>query len=95
MKIEEFVKTSGEAKVIFEGVIKANGCAFYVIYGKYYGGHYLCIPDSQFHIGCEMSTPDDVFYNTVSLFKIGFSEKTAKALAYGIRDVIKSEVWYE
>lgn len=92
MNIKEFQKMSGEAKIIFEGIIKANGCAFYVIYGKYSGGHYLCIPDAQFHIGCDISTPDDVFYNTVSLFKTGFSEKTAKALAYGIRDAIKSEV---
>lgn len=92
MNIEEFKKVSGEAKIIYEGVVKANGCAFFVIYGKYSGGHFLCIPDEQFHIGCDMSTSDDIFYNIVSLFKTGFSEKTAKALAYGIRDVVKSEV---
>ena len=40
----------------------------------------------------ENENDNDVFYNTVSLFKTGFSEKTAKALAYGIRDAIKSEV---
>ena len=95
MNIEEFQKMSGEAKIVFEGIIIANGCAFYVIYGKYSGGHFLCIPDKQFHIGCDMSSPEDTFYNMVSLLKIGFSSKTALALAYGIRDAIKSEVWYE
>ena len=95
MNIEEFQKMSGEAKIIFEGIIKADGFAFYVIYGKYSGGHFLCIPDENFHIGCNMSSPDDTFYNLSSLIEIGVSSKIALALAYGIRDAIKSEVWCE
>lgn len=66
-----------------------DGRGFLVIYGSHINGGFCCIPNWQF--GCEMSTPDDTFYNTEMLER-RFSHDIAKAIAYGIRDACAGAV---
>lgn len=63
--------------------VDADGLSFLVIYGTHINGGFCCIPNWQY--GCEMSTPDDTFYNTEMLSR-SFEPAIAKAIAYGIRD---------
>lgn len=63
--------------------IEVDGHSFLVIYGAHINGGFCCIPNWQY--GCEMSTPDDTFYNTEMLCR-RFDPDIAKAITYGIRD---------
>lgn len=63
--------------------VDVDGYSFLVIYGTHINGGFCCIPNWQF--GCEMSSPDDTFYNAEMLGR-RFEPHIAKAVAYGIRD---------
>ena len=66
-----------------EFCVDCNGNNFLIIYGSHINGGFCCIPNWAF--GCEMSTPEDTFFNAEMLSR-RFDEETAKAIACGIRD---------
>ena len=72
-----------KVKALFEVPVNANGSYFLVIYGKHVNGGFCCIPNRD--LGCEMSTPDDTFYNFEKLINAGLNEPDAKAVALAIK----------
>ncbi len=82
---------NSNTRIIFDDFINANGLSLYTIFGKSKNGYFLCVPDKQYHIGCELAHPSDIFYNAEIIFVSGAFEKfqTAKELAQGIANVIE------
>lgn len=76
-----------DAKVQFEVAINLNGNFYLVIIGEHINGYFCCIPN--WHVGCEMSDPNDTFYNVERLTETGLDVETAKALAAEIRKTWK------
>ncbi len=74
------------AKVLFEISVDTGGNNYLVIYGKHVNGYFCCIPN--WHVGCEMAEPSDVFYNRSKLVDdacIGMN--AADALAHAIKEI--------
>lgn len=72
------------AKVEFEITVEVNGNSYLVIYGKHVNGGFCCIPN--WGVACEMSDPEDTFYNQEALMRCKISKNYAKAIAAAIRD---------
>ena len=70
------------AKVIFEKNIEVSSYNFLTIYGEHVNGYFCCITNWQ--KACEMSTPDDIFYNYNNLVAAGINAVCAKAIAQEI-----------
>ena len=82
------MKTFYEAKVLFETNIDTNGCSYLIIYGKHVNGYFCCIPN--WNIGCEMSDPNDTFWNYESLCHTNISEQAAEIIAKEIKKIMKN-----
>ncbi len=74
------IQSRFNADARFEISIDAKGWNFLLIYGKHVNGYYCCIPN--WNIGCEMSDPQDTFYNEEQLRKSAalMEEGTQKVL---------------
>ena len=72
-----------KVEALFEVSVSANGKDFLIIYGKHINGGFCCIPNLNF--GCEMSSPDDTFWNYERLCRAGLNEPDAKAVALAIK----------
>ena len=72
-----------KASVQFESSVDCDDNNYLVIYGKHINGGWCCIPN--WGIGCEMSDPDDTFYNYENLVRRGIEAPHAKAIANAIR----------
>ena len=83
------MKTFFDAKVLFETNISANGYSHLVIYGKHINGYFCCIPD--WNVGCEMSDPNDTFWNYESLCKTKLSKRAAKIIVEQIKTIMKEK----
>ena len=75
----------------YEAVVSAEGSRFHLLFGSQYSGNFLCIPD--WHIGCELSYLDDVFWNQESIAESNhaFREEDVAAIAYALK-TLKSMV---
>ena len=45
----------------YEMKVEGRGSSFYIIFGKYINGGYICIP--EWNVGCEMASYQDTFWN--------------------------------
>ena len=76
----EPIKTDSEP---YEATITAEGYSFHAIFGSQCNGMFLCIPN--WHMGCELASFDDVFWNHESIMgraeTIGYENATAIAHA--------------
>lgn len=86
------IQVNYTAKVKFEISIDTNGSNYLVIYGKHINGYFCCIPNWK--VSCEMSEPEDVFYNANNLIDAGISEAAAKEIAKDICTYQSSEKKY-
>ena len=69
----------------YEAVVSAEGSRFHLLFGSQYSGNFLCIPD--WHIGCELSYLNDVFWNQESIAESNhdFREEDVAAIAYAVK----------
>lgn len=72
-------------KAHFEISVDCDGLNYRLIYGTHVSGGFCAIPNHN--IACELSSPNDTFYNTEALTRCGLDTKVARALAYAIQDV--------
>lgn len=80
------IRSIGPAVAFCRVSVDADGYNFTVIYGGYENGHFCCIPNHG--IGCDMSSPTDVFYNTEALQRHGLSAEAAKTIATAIKKAV-------
>ena len=70
-------------KAPYEAYVSALDSKYHIIFGKHHAGGFLCIPD--YHVGCEISSLDDVFWNHESILhneeQLTYEESTAIAYA--------------
>lgn len=74
-----------EARTLFEISVGVEQVEYLLIYGKHINGYFCAIPNHG--ISCEMTIPDDVYYNYEKLTKAGIKEEVAKVLAKIIKEV--------
>lgn len=85
MKTPEFkIIARHKASVVCEFTVETDGFSYLVIYGNHVNGGFCAIPNHG--IACEMSVPEDVFYNRQSLKRQGINDHDAKAIAAAILD---------
>lgn len=82
---------NSNTRIIFDDFIKVNGLSLYTIFGASLNGYFLCIPDKQFHIGCELANPSDISYNAEKIYNTNAFQyyETAIELAKGIYETIQ------
>lgn len=78
------IASYNQATAHFEISVNVDGFNYMVIYGTHSGGGFCAIPNHG--IACEMSSPEDTFYNKESLMHQGLSTAIAQSLSYAIRD---------
>ena len=83
-ELEYNITASFTVKAMFEMSVDVDGSSFLVIYGRHINGGFCCIPNWQ--IGCEMSVPNDVFYNSGQLMRCELNENVAVAIACAIKE---------
>ena len=69
----------------YEANVEANGNSYHILFGQHNAGWFLCVPNWQ--IGVELSTPDDLFWNTESLNHSGVDKNTSLILAYSVEQI--------
>lgn len=71
----------------YEAVVNAEGYSFHILCGSYQNGMFLCIPN--WHLGCELSYLNDVFWNLESINGIddSFNYENATAIAYALKEL--------
>lgn len=71
--------------------VTGRGSRFYIIFGKYQNGGYLCIP--EWHVGCELADFKDLFWNTERLEKqIGKADAITVAMAIKVAAGLINEI---
>lgn len=75
-----------KADVVCEFTVETDGFSYLVIYGTHINGCFCAIPNHG--IACEMSVPEDTFYNHQSLERHGISDHDAKAIAAAIMEAV-------
>lgn len=80
----EPIKTSSEP---YEANITAEGYSFHILFGSQSNGMFLCIPN--WHMGCELSYLEDVFWNNESILGNDelFGYENATAIAYALKEL--------
>lgn len=68
----------------FEMSIDMGGSNYLVIYGSSMNGGWCCLP--KHGIACEMSQPEDTFYNREALLRAGLTLSVAREIASAIRN---------
>lgn len=81
------IETNYNANVLFETSVAVHGQSYLVIYGEHINGNFCCIPSHGW--GCEMSAPNDVFYNSQNLVNCGAPDGIAQELAKAIKEISK------
>lgn len=76
------------AEAKFEMNVNAGGECHLVIYGRHANGGFCAVVSHG--KSCEMSTPDDTFYNVERLTACGFSKEVATAIATEIKEAAKT-----
>lgn len=77
-----------DAEVIFERAVTIGEWSGLIIYGRHINGHFVCIPGEY---AAEMSTPDDIFYNTEKLFVAGAPKWLAERIASAIEFIANEQ----
>lgn len=72
-----------KARVEFEISVDFGDYNYNIIYGKHINGYFCSVPGWKW--GCEMTEPNDVFYNAEKLQECGADPKVAKAIAEAIK----------
>ena len=89
MKNSEYMITAYHtASAVCEFTVETDGFSYLVIYGTHVNGCFCTIPNHG--IACEMSVPEDIFYNHQSLKRHGISDHDAKAIAAAI---LEAAMW--
>ena len=83
-KLEYNIRECFTVKAMFEMTVEVDGSSFLVIYGRHISGGFCCI--TNWNISCEMSSTNDVFYNSEQLMRCELSEGVAVAIASAIKD---------
>lgn len=80
----EPIRLEGEP---YEAVVSAEGYSFHILFGSQCNGNFLCIPN--WHLGCELSSLNDVFWNLESISgrDESFSYENATAIAYALKEL--------
>ena len=81
--MEFTIEREFKANVLFEFSVAIDGWTYLVIYGKHINGYFCALP--SWSMGCEMSSPDAVDYNTKKLISCGMADNVAPALANAIK----------
>ena len=71
----------------YEAVVTAEGYSFHILFGSQCNAKFLCIPN--WHMGCELSYLDDVFWNHGSILgkDESFGYENATAIAYALKEL--------
>lgn len=71
----------------YEAVVTAEGYSFHILFGSHCSGKFLCIPN--WHMGCELSYLDDVFWNHESIMgkDESFGYENATAISYALKEL--------
>lgn len=78
------LESSFNAVVLFEISVDVADWSYLIIYGKHINGYYCCIPNHN--IGCEMTSPDRLEYNSDKLIDCGMECNIAKSIAVAIKE---------
>ena len=71
-----------KADIVCEFTVETDGLSYLVIYGQHINGGFCAIPNHS--IACEMSVPEDTYYNYEALKRSGISENDARSIAAAI-----------
>ena len=66
----------------YEAIVEARGSSLHIIFGPYMNGNYLSLP--IWHVGTELASYDDEFWNRESMERCGLSGYEARTLARAI-----------
>ncbi len=84
-EIKFSVRDIFNANVMFEAQVEYFGYSYLIIYGKHINGYFCAIPNHG--ICCEMSDPNDTFYNSERLMHAEIPEQTADNIAEAIKEL--------
>lgn len=71
----------------YEVIVQALSSSYHIIFGKHRNGGFLCIP--EYHVGCELASLSDVFWNHESLLHNGelLNYEESTAIAYALKEI--------
>ena len=71
----------------YEAIVSAEGYSFHILFGSQVSGMFLCIPG--WHMGCELSHLNDIFWNRESSSGSdgSFGYENATAIAYELKEL--------
>lgn len=78
-----------KADIVCEFTVETDGLSYLVIYGQHINGGFCAIPNHG--IACEMSVPEDTYYNYEALNRSGINKNDARAIAMAIKEAANIE----